>query len=122
MDSMLVTLMKTVYTGMTIGAFFCWLAAKILKVPEATFVKAFLVMLPISLLSHFSTHLRIGLSFSPVIILWGVEAALTVVILKWIYKTVWGKAALVWLIGFFIPNLLFLGLLFLGLGALFSMA
>jgi hypothetical protein len=80
-----------------ISAFFIWIGAKVARVSDATIVKAFWAAIVTSFVVWALTGIASGLFGFGSIAGWLLGIVITLVLLKWIYKTSWGKAFLTWL-------------------------
>jgi hypothetical protein len=80
-----------------ISAFFIWIGTKVARVSGATFGKAFWAAIVTSFIVWALTGIASGLFGFGSIAGWLVGVLITLVILKWIYKTTWGKSFLTWL-------------------------
>ncbi len=80
-----------------VSAFFIWIGAKVAGVGNATFGKAFWAAILTSLVVWALTGIASLLFGFGSIAGWFLGVLITLVLLKWIYKTTWGKAFLTWL-------------------------
>ena len=80
-----------------VSAFFIWIGAKVARVADATFGKAFWAALLCSFLVWALTGIGSVLFGIGNVAAWILGVLITLFILKWIYKTTWGKAFLTWL-------------------------
>jgi hypothetical protein len=80
-----------------ISAFFIWIGTKVARVSGATFGKAFWAAIVTSFVVWALTGIASGLFGFGSIAGWLVGVLITLVVLKWIYKTTWGKSFLTWL-------------------------
>lgn len=80
-----------------ISAFFIWIGSRVAGVPEATFGKAFWAAIITSLVVWALTGLASLLFGFGSVAGWLLGVIITLMLLKWIYKTTWGKAFLTWL-------------------------
>ena len=80
-----------------ISAFFIWIGTKIAGVSGATFGKAFWA----AIITSFTVWALTGIASMALgfgsIAGWLLGVLITLVILKWIYKTTWGKSLLTWI-------------------------
>ncbi len=80
-----------------ISAFFIWIGAKIAGISDATFGKAFWA----AIVTSFTVWALTGIASAAFgfgsIAGWLLGVLITLLILKWIYKTTWGKSFLTWL-------------------------
>jgi hypothetical protein len=83
--------------GVIVSAFFIWLGAKIAGVAKATFGKAVWAAIVTSLFVWALTGIASTLFGVGSVGGWILGVIITLFILKWIYKTTWGKALLTWL-------------------------
>ncbi len=80
-----------------ISAFFIWIGTKIARVSGATFGKAFWAAIVTSFVVWALTGIASAFLGFGTIAGWIFGVLITLVLLKWIYKTSWGKAFLTWL-------------------------
>lgn len=80
-----------------ISAFFIWIGTKIAGVSGATFGKALWAAIVTSFVVWALTGVGSGLFGLGSVAGWLLGVLITLVILKWIYKTTWGKSFLTWL-------------------------
>jgi len=80
-----------------ISAFFIWIGTKVAGVPGATFGKAIWAAIVTSFVVWALTGIGTGLFGLGTVAGWILGVIITLLLLKWIYKTTWGKSFLTWL-------------------------
>lgn len=80
-----------------ISAIFIWIGSKIARVSGATFGKAFWAAIVTSFVVWALTGIGSVVFGFGNVAGWILGALITLGLLKWIYKTTWGKAFLTWL-------------------------
>jgi len=80
-----------------ISAFFIWIGTKVARVSGATFGKAFWAAILTSFVVWALTGIGTVLFGFGNVAGWILGILITLVLLKWIYKTTWGKSFLTWL-------------------------
>jgi hypothetical protein len=80
-----------------ISAFFIWIGTKVAGVSGATFGKAFWA----AIVTSFTVWALTGIGSAAFgfgsIAAWVLGVLITLLLIKWIYKTTWGKSFLTWL-------------------------
>ncbi len=90
-------LLGCIVVATAVSAIFIWFGAKISGIEGATFIKSFWAALVSSLLVWVLTGLASALFGFGSIVGWMLGLLITLVVLKMIFDTTWGKAFLTWL-------------------------
>lgn len=93
----LLFLLSCIVIATVVSAIFIWFGAKVSGISGATFIKSFWAALVSSLLVWLLTALASALFGFGSIAGWILGLFITLVVLKMIFDTTWGKAFLTWL-------------------------
>lgn len=80
-----------------ISAFFIWIGTKVARVSGATFGKAFWAAIVTSFVVWALTGIASAFFGFGTVAGWILGVLITLGLIKWIYKTTWGKSFLTWL-------------------------
>lgn len=92
-----VSLVEVFVIALVFSALFIWAGASMAKVKSANFGKSFMAALASSIITWVITALFAGITGIGSIIGFLIGLFLTILVIKTIFKTDWGKALLVWI-------------------------